>query len=201
MTDVPQWVQLISPIATAIGVIIAAWSIYTNTQNAKKRGTIDMIVAERNNSELQKAVSRVNQLAKQNKECIYAAYISEDEKFAEDRAAILKVLNHREFMSVAILGGALDEKIYKSFQYSMLMRDWDNLSGFVTELRNKKQIQTMFQEFECLAKRWKNKPLKEKKSNSNQLNQAGHVLAFLWQKKYPQHGGVFEGFKCTKGET
>ncbi|SCC19713.1 protein of unknown function [Snodgrassella sp. R-53583] len=163
MTDVPQWAQLISPIATAIGVIVAAWSIYTNTKNAKKRGTIDMIVAERNNSELQKAVSRVNQLAKQNKECIYAAYISEDEKFSEDRAAILKVLNHREFMSVAILGGALDEKIYKSFQYSMHMRDWDNLSGFVTELRNKKQIQTMFQEFECLAKRWKKKPLKEKK--------------------------------------
>ena len=24
---------------------------------------------------------------------------------------------------------------------------------------------------------------------------------YEWQKKYPQHGGVFEGFKCTKGET
>lgn len=163
MINFSQWLQLISPIATVIGVIIAAWSIYTNTQNTKKRGTIDMIVQERNNSELQKAVSRVNQLAKQNKECIYATYISEDEKFAEDRAAILKVLNHREFMSVAILGGALDEKIYKSFQYSMHMRDWNNLSGFVTELRKKKQIDTMFQEFECLAKRWKKKPLKEKK--------------------------------------
>lgn len=163
MTDFPQWVQLISPIATAVGVIIAAYNIYKNTQNAKKRGTIDMIVAENNNSELQKAISRVNQLAKDDKNCIFAVYISEDEKLAEDRAAILKVLNHREFMSVAILGGALDEKIYKSFQYSMHMRDWNNLSGFVNELRKKKQIDTIFQEFECLSQKWKEKPLKEKK--------------------------------------
>lgn len=163
MTNFSQWVQLLSPIATVIGVIIAACSIYKNTQNAKKRGTIDMIVAENNNSELQKAISRVNQLAKDDKDCIFAAYISEDEKLAEDRAAILKVLNHREFMSVAILGGALDEKIYKSFQYSMHMRDWNNLSGFVNELRKKKQIDTIFQEFECLSQKWKEKPLKEKK--------------------------------------
>ena len=163
MTDFPQWVQLISPIATAVGVIIAAYNIYKNTQNAKKRGTIDMIVAENNNSELQKAISRVNQLAKDDKNCIFAVYSSEEEKFADDRAAILEVLNHREFMSGAILEGALDEKIYKSFQYTMFIRDWDNLSGFVNELRKKKGIQTIFQEFEYLAKRWKEKPLKEKK--------------------------------------
>lgn len=150
-----------TPILTAIGVFVAAYGVWRNTDNAKKRATIDMIMAERNNIDLQNAIKRVNELAKQEG-CIFSTYCSDDEKHQSDRSDILKVLNHREFVAAGVLGGALHEQIYKSFQYSILKRDWDNLGGFVIELRRLKKAPTVFQEFETLVRKWKKKPLKVK---------------------------------------
>ena len=88
--------------------------------------------------------------------------MSEKEEHQGDRKHILKVLNQREFVSAGVLGGALHEKMYKDFQYSMLLRDWDNLSGFILELRRVRSAPTAFQEFETLVKKWKKRPLKVK---------------------------------------
>ncbi|MDO6102233.1 hypothetical protein Q4Q15_10395 [Neisseria gonorrhoeae] len=46
MTD--NLIQIATPILTVIGVFVAAYGIMRNTENAKKRATIDMIMAERN---------------------------------------------------------------------------------------------------------------------------------------------------------
>ncbi|WP_141742796.1 DUF4760 domain-containing protein, partial [Neisseria sp. HMSC31F04] len=51
MTD--SLIHIGTPILTAIGVFVASYGIMRNTENAKKRATIDMIMAERNNEELQ----------------------------------------------------------------------------------------------------------------------------------------------------
>ncbi|MCV6674197.1 DUF4760 domain-containing protein, partial [Neisseria meningitidis] len=59
-------------------------------------------------------------------------------------------------------GGALHEKMYKDFEYSMLLRDWDNLSSFIFEIRRIRSAPTAFQEFEAVARKWKKKPLKTK---------------------------------------
>lgn len=44
----------------------------------------------------------------------------------------------------------------------MLLRDWDNLSGFILELRRVRSAPTAFQEFETLVKKWKKDPFKVK---------------------------------------
>ena len=162
MTELVQSIITIgTPILTAIGVFVAAYGVMRNTENAKKRATIDMIMAERNNVPLQEAISRVNEMAK-TEGCIFATYMSEKEEHQGDRKHILKVLNQREFVSAGVLGGALHEKMYKDFQYSMLLRDWDNLSGFILELRRVRSAPTAFQEFETLVKKWEKRPLKVK---------------------------------------
>lgn len=161
MATIEQWINIGTPILTAIGVFIAGYGVMRNTENAKKRATIDLIMAERNNIDLQKAIARVNEMAK-TEGCIFATYISNNIQHQNDREHILKVLNQREFIAAGILGGALHEKMYKSFQYSMFLRDWNNLSGFVLELRRNRNAPTAFQEFETLAKKWKSKPLKSK---------------------------------------
>lgn len=158
---IEQLINIGTPILTAIGVFVAAYGVMRNTENAKKRATIDMIMAERNNTELQQAIKRVNELSKiQN--CILATYTSDSEDTKQDKSYILTVLNQREFVCAGLLGGALHEKMYKDFQYSMLLRDWDNLSGFVSELRRMRNAPTAFQEFETIARKWKRHPLKVK---------------------------------------
>lgn len=42
MTD--NLIQIATPILTVIGVFVAAYGIMRNTENAKKRATIDMII-------------------------------------------------------------------------------------------------------------------------------------------------------------
>ena len=65
MTELVQSIiTIVSSILTAIGVFVAAYGVMRNTENAKKRATIDMIMAERNNVPLQEAISRVNEMAK-----------------------------------------------------------------------------------------------------------------------------------------
>ncbi|EPI0225326.1 DUF4760 domain-containing protein [Neisseria gonorrhoeae] len=71
MTD--NLIQIATPILTVIGVFVAAYGIMRNTENAKKRATIDMIMAERNNAALQEAITIVNGLAKTDG-CILATY-------------------------------------------------------------------------------------------------------------------------------
>ncbi|BEQ17854.1 hypothetical protein NmNIID835_05010 [Neisseria meningitidis] len=72
MTD--NLIQIATPILTVIGVFVAAYGIMRNTENAKKRATIDMIMAERNNAALQEAITIVNGLAKTDG-CIRHLYI------------------------------------------------------------------------------------------------------------------------------
>lgn len=161
-TNIPiPFLQEYTPIVTAIGVIVAAVSIYRNTDNARKRATLDMIVMERNDKELQVSIRKTNELSK-TPGLVFNTYISEKEEDKEARQQILRVLNQREFVSGGVLNGALHEKMYKVFSYSMLLRDWCNLRGFIYELREMRNAPTAFQEFETLAKKWKKSPLKEK---------------------------------------
>lgn len=151
----------VTPIATAVGVFVASFSVYRNTESAKKRATIDMIVTERNDKPLQDAITKVNELAKDPGK-IFATYLSEDAEDKITRQCIFKVLNQREFVSAGVMDGALHKGMYKNFSYSMFLRDWSNLKGFIYELRKTRNAPTAFQEFETLAKEWEKKPLKVK---------------------------------------
>ncbi|STZ76695.1 DUF4760 domain-containing protein [Bergeriella denitrificans] len=161
MTETNSIYHYITPILTVIGVFVAAYGIFRNTENAKKRATIDLIIMQRNDEALQKAIKRVNEMSK-TEGCIFSTYIAETEETYEDRESILKVLNQREFVAAGVLRGAFHEPLFKEFEYSILLRDWNNLNGFIQDIRRIRNAPTAFQEFETLAKKWKKKPLKVK---------------------------------------
>jgi hypothetical protein len=73
---------------------------------------------------------------------------------------ILSVLNNYEFIATGIREDALDEEIFKRVQYSVVIKDWNALSGCVMELRQSTGHRTLFQEFQALAERWHKAPLK-----------------------------------------
>ena len=80
---------------------------------------------------------------------------------SEELKCILKVLNNHEFISIGIHQKTFDEKMYKNMQYSNVIKVWAASAGIVAEIRHTQKSETLFQEFERLATRWKNDPLKK----------------------------------------
>lgn len=151
----------VTPTLTAVGVFIAAYQVWRGTENTKKRATLDMIMFERGSAELQAALTYVSNLANMS-DTVFSVYVPENPEYHIGRQHILRLLNHREFVSASLLNGTLHERMYKDFYYSTMIRNWEHLRGFVFELRKAKNRQTLFQEFEILAKRWQKRPLKVK---------------------------------------
>lgn len=130
--------------------------IYHNGRLAKKRALIDLIIQQKADQGLIVATRRVYAL--QDAGNHLSSLVGED---SEDRRIILQVLNNQEFIAVGIRLRAFDETVYKQLQFNNVIKLWSATSGFIHELRKMDGRGTLFQDFECLAKRWEKNPIKK----------------------------------------
>jgi len=155
-----HWIQ-----SGAIFSAIAAALLTTKSseKSSRHRATIDLILNQQNDEKLNNAKKAITRIRSQNNHSFatYASPKNEDE--TEELNHILAILNHHEFASLAIREKAIDDAVYKRAFYSQIIKDWESFEGLITELRRQKQRPTLFQEFETLRNRWKNKPLKADK--------------------------------------
>jgi Domain of unknown function (DUF4760) len=148
------WVQTGALIISAIA---AVWLIWANYRGDRRRHTVEIakeLVRDREITETKKVMAVLHAQKKGN----FARYL--DQKDSPEYLAIMKTLNNYEFLATGIRAGAFDEKIIKRMQYSIAVRDWESLCPFINELRAQTRIDTLFQEFEWMGKRWKKKPLR-----------------------------------------
>ena len=150
------WIQTGAFLLSAIGAVAV---IYYNNLAARKRATIDLVMHQKSDNRFMEARKKIKLLMGNENECC-AKYFKDHN--SDEYKAILEVLNSYEFVASGIRETAFDESIYKRMQYSIVTSDWDSLHGFVAEIRNKNNAQTLYKEFEWLAMRWKDKPLKVK---------------------------------------
>ncbi|UXN34375.1 DUF4760 domain-containing protein [Avibacterium paragallinarum] len=146
--------SLLQTIAVCAAAIFTALSIRSNTKNSRRRATIDLILHQSQNHELQSAITLVNRLARQKIPLI--DHFKTDDGF---RDSILKVLNSREFTSTGIRENIFDEQVYKRSQCSNFVRDWERLECVIKYIREQTKKDTLFQDFEHLGKKWKENPL------------------------------------------
>ena len=152
------WIQTGALFASAIAAI---WLIYTSSESEKHRATIDLVISQKQDQELQVAKKHVLNLHETQVKN-FAKYL--EDRNSEDFKQIIRVLNNYEFIAVGIHKKAFDEELFKRMQYSVLIKDWDALCPLVMELRRQNERSTLFQEFEILAKQWKKNPLKTEDS-------------------------------------
>ncbi|HII3794787.1 TPA: DUF4760 domain-containing protein [Pasteurella multocida] len=150
-----DWASSIQTVAVCAAAIFTALSIRSNTSNARQRATIDLIIHQTQDKELQEAISLVNRLSRQNLPLV--EHFKIDEGF---KRSILVVLNSREFTSTGIRENIFDENIYKRSQCTNFRRDWERLECVVIYIREYAKKDTLFQDFEHLGKKWKKDPLK-----------------------------------------
>lgn len=156
---------LIQTVFVVIGVILTFITLFNSRADSRKRATLELILHQRSDKQLTWATKRMSELVQKMKTegGEYANLSQYLNKPSEERRAIATVLNHREFVSVGINTGIIDEKTYKQAYYSMFVRDWKYLENTVNALRSaSSENKTNFQDFEYLAKRWIKKPLKQK---------------------------------------
>lgn len=149
------WIQTGAFFLSAIGAIAV---IYYNGRQARVSALVAILTHQQSNEDLLAANKLVNSL--HDSGVVWAQHMGAD---CDERAAILKVLNNAEFISVGVRLKAFDEKVYKELHCSTVLRLWNSSSGFIHELRNRTGKTTLFQDFERLATRWKNSPIKHVK--------------------------------------
>lgn len=132
-------------------------SIEHNEKIARQRATIDLLMTQRADNGLSEAKKAVGVIHKNGGD--FTSLAAADKAQDASRALILSIMNNYEFIALGIREGALDESIYKRAVYSQVLRDWRAMKAFIMELRRQNKIETLFQEFELLAKRWEREPL------------------------------------------
>ena len=123
--------------------------------------TMQLIIHQRSDERLNDAVDLMGKLARAQKDFSDLSIYFHDLESIESRA-IINVLNFREFVSVGINSGILDEETYKRSYYSLMLRDWKNLRKTIEAIRTSRNgSPTNFQEFEKLVYRWEQKPIRK----------------------------------------
>lgn len=130
--------------------------IYYNGKQGRLRATLDLIMHQKSDASLLQAVNFVYQLRDNNVQ--FSSYANKSD--SEELKYILKVLNNHEFIAIGIHQKTFDEEMYKNMQYSNVIKVWAASAGIVADIRHTQGIETLFQEFERLAARWKKSPLK-----------------------------------------
>lgn len=146
------WIQTGAFLLSAIAAVAV---IYFNGRQSRKRATIDLILNQKNNSELRQSTRKVWDLEKENG--TFAALARDTS--SEDCICVLRVLNSHDFVALGIRKKAFDENIYKMSQYSNFMKIWNASDGFIREIRTIEKKPTLFQEIEWLANRWEKGPI------------------------------------------
>ena len=133
-------------------------AIENNEKIARQRATIDLLLTQRTDQNLIESKKAVGNIHSNGGD--FTSLATKDKAQDEDRSHILAIINNYEFIALGIREGALDESIYKRAVYSQVVRDWAAMRPFIMELRRQNNRNTLFQEFEVMAKRWETAPLK-----------------------------------------
>jgi len=153
-------------ILLAMGVLIAGAAIHSNRDIAKKREALAVIMASKNDSKLGDAIIRCTAIHLDNNASFDRlaydpATLSEAE--LADRKLIAYMLNHYEYVAVGIHNNIYCEATIKRASFSTMTQVYKLTVPFVDKLKALKDNRTFYQEFQCLAQRWIDKPLKARK--------------------------------------
>jgi hypothetical protein len=160
------WFQNITLIISAA---IAILTIGTTSLLERRRATIDLVRDLQKDEVLIKARATIRSVQDESGKIDFTPILAKED--SEELRAILNVLNSFEFMAAGLRTGAFDEKTYKRILYNTVVTQWDLFQEFVVKYREnyKKENEgakglnadTLFQDFETLARKWSRDPLKK----------------------------------------
>lgn len=142
------------------GVLIAgagvAYTVWRNQRGNQLRATVDLVMNQKQNAKLGESLKVVSDLMDSG----LSKWACKEHEDSDEAAAILMVLNNYEFIAASMRTGAFSISLYQRMQHSIVIRNWNALKPFVMQKRTSTGRPTLFQEFEWMAKKFNDKPLK-----------------------------------------
>lgn len=136
----------------AIAVGAAFWGVYSQRRIAKRRATFDWVflIAE-HEGRMEPQIRTFLELAKQP--AGLSGWAETINNNSTNTHAIRLILNLYEGYAVGISSGAMDYEVYRRLMRSTTISYWDTVQAFVYRLREVKNIESLYLEFEVLADR------------------------------------------------
>lgn len=175
----------------AFSAAIAIWTISSSSRHERRRATVDIVRDQQKDDVLIAARATLRGLEDTNGRIDFDSLLAK--KDSDELRAIYNVLNSYEFIASGMRTGAFDEKTYKRMYYHTVVDHWVQFQEFVVKYRkkteeeyrskNRKDVSadTLFQDFQSLATKWLNHPLKRN------WNWRGF---FLWREFYKKRAAA-----------
>ncbi|MEO4043658.1 DUF4760 domain-containing protein [Hoeflea sp. CAU 1731] len=146
---------------SALSAGVLSWiSINTNREIARKRATLDLIERSESTEYYQELYRAFTDIRKDNGGFEQIIYPTNPEVIKQ-RQMVINYLNHYEIIALGIFEGILDEKVYKSYMRSTVVRDWLAAEPFIQHIRTPtpdsgSEVSALkaFSNFETLALKW-----------------------------------------------
>jgi Domain of unknown function (DUF4760) len=126
----------------------------------RRKAAAEVIFSTRKDSDLLSSLHKISVIHFSS--INIATFAKNDKNGTDDAQSIRYALNHYEYIAVGIDQGIYDEDIFKHSHYSTVLKLYEHTKSYIAERRRIIGRQTTYQEFECLACRWKENPLKHK---------------------------------------
>lgn len=161
----------------ALAAIFAWVAIVSARRIERKKASIELIFDAKSDDELTKALRLIASL--HQADTSMSSFAKKAKIDSEESKSIRYALNHFESVGVGICHGIFDDKTFKSSQYTTVTRLYDRTKSYIDTIRKEPGGSiTNFQEFECLAVRWKQKPLQNKPITSVQIRTIRNFFGF-----------------------
>lgn len=157
-------------ISGAVAAFIAIVSILSAREIAKKKNAIDLIIEYRSDHVVRESIRKIAEL-NQDKNTEIGSFAYEDEGNKEVADKIMLALNYFEMLSVGITQKVYHEHLIKRSMHRTLTQCFISSKPFIENVRRLYSADTIYFEFETLAKKWIDNPLK-----------VDHVKSQAWWK-------------------
>lgn len=143
-----------------LAALIAVVAMVVSRRIERRKASAAVLFSTRRDGELTRCLRHITTIHATDQNM--AMWARKDKNDSEEAKSIRYALNHWEDISVGIAHHIYDEEIFKSTNYTTVRRLYERTKPFIDEVRRVSEAPTAFQEFECLACRWKLYPLERK---------------------------------------
>lgn len=142
------------------GVLVAVISVVSARIIARRKQTIDALMASRTDTNLQDGLECVSAIH-HKEDANLRAYAKPERRKDPEVDKLLFVLNHWEYVAIGVRKGIYDDDMFRIANQGTVTQLYDRARPFIEALREHYQRPMIFIEFETLAARWKLRPLKK----------------------------------------
>jgi hypothetical protein len=139
--------------AVIVSAVGAIWVVTSSRAVARKRAALDLILHIESDGDLIIARNRFIDIIRSDTKS--EVYGRDEKRGSEEAKAIRTVLNINELVAVSIRENVIDERVWRKWFNRAFINDYEEMTGYIGEVRTSRGNPAIFEALEETALRWK----------------------------------------------